>query len=1227
MATTYTATGPEFLVNTQTANTQINPTVTGLSNGGFVVTWTDYSGVGVDISGSGIKAQIYNADGSTAGGEFLVNTTTASDQFSSTVTGLSNGGFVVTWSDLSGVGGDKSGSGIKAQVFNATGGTVGDEFLVNTATANDQLNSTVTGLSNGGFVVTWQDNSRSGTDTSGYGIKAQLYGADGKAVGTEFLVNTETANSQSSPTVTGLSNGGFVVTWTDYSQTGTDTSGYGVKAQIYKADGSTAGGEFLVNTATANDQSSSTVTGLANGGFVVTWLDNSGVGGDSDGFGIKAQIYNADGSRAGSEFLVNTTTASDQFSSTVTGLKDGGFVVTWTDNSGFEGPSGYDVKAQVYNADGSRAGSEFLVNTATASDQYQSTVSSLSDGGFVVTWQDESGAIDQNENYDPSRGSEIKAQRYSAAPTFDPNNPAPVLDAGNTVQKLVVERANVTGVSTADTANFTLAFTDASVGDTHTVSVGTASLGGTGYAGLSSDQKLTLASAVAGALTPGTVVESSAGSAGSVPLDFSVVDKTFDFLAAGETLTLSYVVSVADQNGGSSQQTVTVRVTGTNDLPVLAADTAGPHTLTEQPGTTNGIVIASGNAAPADTVTANLTFTDADLTDTHVVSIAAPTLSGTGYTLLSAGQQATLASALANALGNTLSDSTGTGSGSIALSFSAADATFDVLREGETLVVTYNVSVTDSQRVVSTQAVTFTITGSNDAAVIGTPMVAAVTEDSPSTTTTTLTATGTLSVTDADHDQSSFQTTVIPATGVLGTLTLAANGAYTYSVANSAVQYLAAGQPKNEVFTVTSLDGTTKDITFTITGTNDAPMLAADAGTHIFTEAAATTGSTTAVTLTASLSFTDVDLIDTHTVSVAAPVLTGSGTTGLTGDQSAALVTALTGALTPGTITDTSATVTTGTIPLNFSKADGAFDFLAAGEKLTISYDVTVSDQHTGGTATRPVVITVTGTNDAPVLAADTGTHAFAEQSGTTNGVVTATNTPATSATDSLSASLTFTDVDLSDTHTVMVSAPTLTGAYSNLSPAQQATLSAALASALTVPMSGITDSTKTGTGTIPLTFSAADAAFDVLRGGETLSVSYDVSVNDKNGGTSTQTVTFTITGSNDAAVIGTPMIAAVTEDSPSTTTTTLTASGTLSVTDADHNESSFLTTVTPATGVLGTLTLAANGAYTYSVANSAVQYLAAGQLKNEVFTVASLDGTTKDITFTITGTNDAPML
>ncbi|MCW3797625.1 VCBS domain-containing protein, partial [Sphingomonas sp. BN140010] len=49
----------------------------------------------------------------------------------------------------------------------------------------------------------------------------------------------------------------------------------------------------------------------------------------------------------------------------------------------------------------------------------------------------------------------------------------------------------------------------------------------------------------------------------------------------------------------------------------------------------------------------------------------------------------------------------------------------------------------------------------------------------------------------------------------------AANGSYTYSVANSATQYLQANETKIDTFTVTALDGTTKQVSFTINGANE----------------------------------------------------------------------------------------------------------------------------------------------------------------------------------------------------------------------------------------------------------------------------------------------------------------------------------------------------------------------------------------------------------------------
>src|SRR5687768_12118277 len=93
--------------------------------------------------------------------------------------------------------------------------------------------------------------------------------------GSEFLVNTTTLNLQSSPTVTALPNGQFFVAWTDGSQTGGDTSFGAIRGQLFNANGGRAGGEFLINTTTSGSQQSPISTVLHDGRFVVVWWDDS----------------------------------------------------------------------------------------------------------------------------------------------------------------------------------------------------------------------------------------------------------------------------------------------------------------------------------------------------------------------------------------------------------------------------------------------------------------------------------------------------------------------------------------------------------------------------------------------------------------------------------------------------------------------------------------------------------------------------------------------------------------------------------------------------------------------------------------------------------------------------------------------------------------------------------------------------------------------------------------
>ena len=192
-----------------------------------------------------------------------------------------------------------------------------------------------------------------------------------------------------------------------------------------------------------------------------------------------------------------------------------------------------------------------------------------------------------------------------------------------------------------------------------------------------------------------------------------------------------------------------------------------------------------------------------------------------------------------------------------------------------------------------------------------------------------------------------------------------------------------------------------------------------------------------------------------------------------------------------------------------------------------MTYDVTVTDNN-GVSSSQPVTFTITGSNDTPVLAADTsgtkgtGLHAITERAGETGD---------TADIDSASGTLSFTDVDLNDTHTATKGAPTYVWSGGGLTTAQIAALTAAGSLALTE-----TDSTHSGAGSIGFTYSAADNTFDFLAAGQTLTVTYDVSVTDNSGVSSSQPVTFTITGTNDAPTL-------VSETDPATQTIILTKS------------------------------------------------------------------------------------
>jgi hypothetical protein len=228
----------------------------------------------------------------------------------------------------------------------------------------------VAGLSSGGFIVVWQSD---GQDGSGSGIYAQRYNASGVKAGIEFKVNSTTSGAQTAPAIAAVDTG-VVIAWVSNGQ---DKSDLGIYAQRFNATAKRIGAEFKVNTTIVGAQSMPTVTGLDGGGFVIAWQSA-----DADGLGIFAQRYSATGNPASGQFAVNKTIMGDESLPAAAGLNNGGFVVAWQAPDA----SGSGVYIQRFTSAGVKSGSAGRVNTFTANNQFQPTVSAFTDDGFVVLW-------------------------------------------------------------------------------------------------------------------------------------------------------------------------------------------------------------------------------------------------------------------------------------------------------------------------------------------------------------------------------------------------------------------------------------------------------------------------------------------------------------------------------------------------------------------------------------------------------------------------------------------------------------------------------------------------------------------------------------------------------------------------------------------------------------------------------------------------------------------------
>lgn len=595
---------------------------------------------------------------------------------------------------------------------------------------------------------------------------------------------------------------------------------------------------------------------------------------------------------------------------------------------------------------------------------------------------------------------------------------------------------------------------------------------------------------------------------------------TVNSLSTGQTLTETFSYRIADKDGDYSDTTLTITITSVNDAPVGVNDAV---TAIEAGGVLNGIAGANG----AGNVLTN---------DTDPDSVANDETKTVSAVRLGAVEGAGTAGTVGTGLVGTYGTLTLNANGSYTYVIDNTNPLVQALRQtGQTVTESFNYSVTDAGGLSDIAVLTVTIDGRNDAPV-AIDDVAAVAEASAGVP--AVNATGNVLPNDTDVDTAAngetktvagvrtgleaaggALTNVAPGSnstngavvvGTYGTLTLGADGSYSYAVNNNnaTVNALTAGQTLTETFTYQVADaaGATDlaALTITINGTDDGvPAIVpvdgngAATGQVTVNEAGLTSAGDTSETNTGAINLTAPDGLQSVTVGgtvVTLVQLNALAGTPITITTPKGTVT-LTG-FTPGTLVG--GVPTAGTLAYSYTLTAAQNNNTAPAATETTDPIALVITEASGETAAGTLTVRIV--DDVPTASPDTNNVA----EGLTNAPSVATGNVFAGGGAG----------DIADRIGVDGAArPVMAVAAGNATPTTPVP-----AGAPAVVAGSFGTLTLNGDGSYSYALDNANATVNGLGTGQTLSEVFTYRIADSDGDFSDTTLTITINGVNDGA-------------------------------------------------------------------------------------------------------------
>jgi hypothetical protein len=353
---------------------QINPSVTTLAGGGYVVAWLTVTSLEVPQ----VRAQIFDSTGAMVGDELVLSQQPilANLLLIPEITALPDGGFVATWAAPTIAQFPNDTTNYFVRRFDAGGNALTPELVVNDQVqAGFSSSIDVITLAGGGFVVEWSSAGQP---------KVQVYDASGSPMGADRVVGFESNGTPVGTdtaivgfTIIPMDNGGFAAVWM-----GTEPDFANVYYQPFDGFGNPVQEPLKLLSSGSNFRlTAMDATFLEDSGELV--LVVRGVLTD-DSPAMMAIRYNSAGQAVDTSDSIFPALALNIAAHQVTALAGGGYLLSWAQA---ESDGTVDLLyTQRFDSQGEKVGEQMLVASVDSSPG-NFDVSATQTGGAVFAWE------------------------------------------------------------------------------------------------------------------------------------------------------------------------------------------------------------------------------------------------------------------------------------------------------------------------------------------------------------------------------------------------------------------------------------------------------------------------------------------------------------------------------------------------------------------------------------------------------------------------------------------------------------------------------------------------------------------------------------------------------------------------------------------------------------------------------------------------------------------------